>query len=70
MQYEFMVPAYHEVITEIPLEAVSFQGAILLILLVAIVLFKLKLSAPDKNRKQEESSAEDVVFPRSNGVAE
>jgi tetrahydromethanopterin S-methyltransferase subunit E len=47
-EYEFMVPVYNDVASQISLEAVSFHGAIVLILLVAIVLFKFKLRPPKK----------------------
>ncbi|MGD8529602.1 MAG: hypothetical protein PVG97_01385 [Syntrophobacterales bacterium] len=52
MEYEFMVPVYHDVVGEVSLESMSFIGALLLILLVAILLFKLKLPTP-KNHKEE-----------------
>jgi hypothetical protein len=52
MQVEFMVPVYHEVATTYPLEAVSLHGALLLILIVGILLFKFRLSTPKKRRKQ------------------
>jgi hypothetical protein len=51
VEYEFMVPVYHDVARDISLEAVSFHGAIVLILLVAIVLFKFKLRT---SKKQDE----------------
>ena len=51
-EYEFMVPVYHDVASEISLEAVSFHGAIVLILLVAIVLFKFKLRTPKKHDEE------------------
>lgn len=51
VEYEFMVPVYHDVASEVSLEAVSFHGAIILILLVAIVLFKFKLRTPKKHAK-------------------
>ncbi len=52
VEYEFMVPVYHDVASEISLEAVSFHGAIILILLVAIVLFKFKLRTPKKHDEE------------------
>lgn len=52
VHYEFMVPVYHDVVGEVSLESVSFFGAILLILLVAVVLFKFKLSTPKKHKEE------------------
>ena len=52
VEYEFMVPVYHDVASEISLEAVSFHGAIILILLVAILLFKFKLRTPKKQDEE------------------
>jgi hypothetical protein len=48
VEYEFMVPVYHDVASEVSLEAVSFHGAIVLILLAAIVLFRFTLRTPKK----------------------
>ena len=52
VHYEFMVPVYHDVVSDVPLEAVSFFGAIILILLVAIVLFKFKLPTPKRHKEE------------------
>ena len=52
MQYEFMVPVYHDIVSSVPLEAVSSHGAIVLILIVAIAIFKLKLPSPKKHREE------------------
>ena len=52
VEYEFMVPVYHDVASEISLEAVSFLGAMILILLVAIALFKFKLRTPEKHDEE------------------
>lgn len=52
MEYEFMVPVYHDVVGEISLEAVSSLGTLLLIILVAIVLFKFKLPTPKRHKEE------------------
>ena len=52
VEYDFMVPVYHDVAAEIPLEAVSFHGAIILIFLLAVVLFKFKLRTPEKHDEE------------------
>ena len=52
VDYDFIVPVYHDVASEISLEAVSLHGAIILILLVAIVLFKFKLRTPKKHNEE------------------
>ena len=49
VEYDFMVPVYHDVASEVSMDAVSLQGAIILVLLVAIVLFKFKLRTPKKH---------------------
>ena len=51
MEYDFMVPVYHDVVGEIPPEAVSFLGTLLLIVLVAIVLFKFRLPTPKRHKE-------------------
>ena len=52
VEYEFMVPVYHDVASETSLEAVSFHGGIILVLLAAIVLFKFKLRIPRKRDEE------------------
>ncbi len=52
VQYEFMVPVYHEIVSSVPLEAVGSHGAVLLILIVAIGIFKFKLPSPKKHREE------------------
>ena len=52
VEYDFMVPVYHDVAGEISLEAVSSYGALVLILLVAVVLFRFKLRAPEERGKE------------------
>ena len=61
MQYEFMVPVYHEVATEIPVETVSLQGAIILILLAALVLFKFRFSAPKKGDAKDRPTRREAI---------
>ena len=52
VEYEFMVPVYHDVVSEIPVEAVSSLGTLILIILVAIVLFKFKLPTPKRHKEE------------------
>ena len=41
-----------QAVTEIPLKAVSFMGAIQLIGIAAIAIFRAKLSVPAKEKRQ------------------
>jgi hypothetical protein len=52
VEYEFMVPVYHDVASEVSLEAVSFHGSIVLIFLAAIVLFRFTLRKPNKHDEE------------------
>jgi hypothetical protein len=51
MEYEFMVPVYHDVSSGVSFRPVSLHGMIILVLLVAIVLFKFKLRIPKKHAR-------------------
>jgi hypothetical protein len=62
MQYNLIVPLYQEIVNEVPLEEVSFQGGIFLILLVGIVIFRHKLSASNQSKKQEKRKQISCLF--------